>query len=195
MHLPPISNPHRYVGLYVYDFGTHVSVGYTAGEIGVLLASAEHGDGMAYEIYRVSEAGGFELRGIAGARLMAQEALGFLRGDERVARRDYESLESVAADYPVPCRVDVHREKLDVFTSPYATILMYPVAASAVLSDWLTKHAPNLGDQVVGGSELMAALQPDERARVACCSLPAMMDYADRPASVVLEAVEESIQR
>ena len=195
MHLPPISNPQRYVGLYVYDFGTHVSVGYTAGEIGVLLASVEHGDGTAYEIYRVSEAGGFELRGVAGARLMAQEAMGFLREDEEAARRDYESLKSVAAEHPAPCRVDVHREKLDAFTPPYATILIYSVAASAVLSDWLTKHAGNLGDHVVGGWELMATIQVDERARAASCSLPAIMDYADRPASIVIEAVKEPIQR
>ena len=67
--------------------------------------------------------------------------------------------------------------------------------ASAVLSDWLTKHAGNLGDRVVGGWELMATIQVDERARAASCSLPAMMDYADRLASIVLEAVKEPIQR
>jgi hypothetical protein len=194
MHLPPISNPLGYVGLYVYDFGTHVSVGYTAGEIGVLLASAEHADGVAYEIYRVSEGGGFELRGIASARLMAQEAMGFLRGNERATRRDCESLESVSVHHPVPCRVDVHRETLDSFTPPYATILVYPLAASAVLADWLTQHVPNLGDHVVGGSELIAALQSGEAAP-ASCSLRAMMDYADRPAPVVLEAIQEPIQR
>ena len=135
------------------------------------------------------------MRGVVGDRLMAQEAMGFLRGDAEAARRDYETLESVAAEHPAPCRVDVHREKLDAFTPPYATILMYPVAASTVLSDWLTKHAPNLGDRVVGGLDLMAASQPDERARATSCSLPAMMDYADRPAPIVLEAVEEPIQR
>ena len=63
MKLPPLSHPERYVGLYVYDFKTHVSVGYTGVEIRYLRESAEFREGTAYEIYRVTEEGGLELRG------------------------------------------------------------------------------------------------------------------------------------
>ena len=48
LELPPIHNPQRYGGLYVYDFGTHVSVGYTVAELRVLRESDVHRGGTAY---------------------------------------------------------------------------------------------------------------------------------------------------
>ncbi len=42
MKLPPLAQPERYVGLFVYDFKTHVSVGYTAVEIRYLRPFRQH---------------------------------------------------------------------------------------------------------------------------------------------------------
>ena len=81
MKLPPLGHPERYVGLHVYDFKTHVSVGYTGVEIRYLRESEEFRKGTAYQIYRVTEEGGLELRGTLDHRLTAKEAVCFLRHD------------------------------------------------------------------------------------------------------------------
>jgi hypothetical protein len=39
MELPKLQKPDRYVGLYVFDFGGQVSVGFTAEEVAELLES------------------------------------------------------------------------------------------------------------------------------------------------------------
>ena len=63
MNIPRVNQPERYAGLFIYDFGDHVSVGYTAEEIDVLTRSELHKSGSAYQIYRVTDGGAMELRG------------------------------------------------------------------------------------------------------------------------------------
>jgi len=52
MRLPELESPEKYGGLYVFDFGEQVAVGYTADEIAVLLESQRYADGKAYRIHR-----------------------------------------------------------------------------------------------------------------------------------------------
>lgn len=39
MKLPPLQDPEKYTGLYIFDFGDHISVGYTADEVAIFLFS------------------------------------------------------------------------------------------------------------------------------------------------------------
>ncbi len=195
MKLPPIRDARRYVGLYVYDFGTHVSVGYTAAEIRTLRESQDHRGGAAYEIYRATEAGGFELRGARDERLSAREAICFLRQDGGSARRDFEWLRNAAADSPVPVRVEMYLAELQEFSPPHATGLVYPVAASVALSGWLDEHAFDGGDRVIGGTDVCATLLSAEPGRTDSCQLAALLDYTDRSREEVLEAVHQAVQR
>ena len=48
MKLPRVENTPKYQGLYVYDFGDWTAVGYTAGEIAILVESERYRGGKAY---------------------------------------------------------------------------------------------------------------------------------------------------
>jgi hypothetical protein len=195
MKLPPISDPARYAGLYVYDFGSHVSVGYTAAEVRVLRESHEHRDGSAYEIYRVNERGGFELRGATDERLATSEAVCFLRHDGAAARRDFESIRAAADANPLPIRAELLLGRFYSFTPSNVTALVYSAGTSATASGWLSRHGPALGDDVRGGVDTCRTLLASDGVRIASCELPTGIDLRDRPVEEVLRTVNEPIQR
>ena len=195
IRLPSIRDPERYVGLYIYDFGTHVSIGYTAAEIRVLRGSEAYRGGTAYEVYRVTEAGGYELRGVLDERLAAREAICFLRKDGLAARRDYDTLHGMAKASPAPCAVEMHLADVPDFSPPHAAVLLYAAVASAVLSGWLGRCGFHGGDRVIAGIEVHGAYVGADASRIDSCRLAALLDYADRSAEDVLKAVDRTVQR
>jgi hypothetical protein len=195
LRLPTVEHPERYVGLYVYDFGTHAAIGYTAGEIRILRESRAHRDGTAYEIYRVTDAGGYELRGVLDQRLAAREAICFLREDAGVARGDYDRLQETAAESPLPCAVEMQLAEVRDFRPPHTTALLYPAASSNVISGWLTQRAINAGDRAVAGIDAHDSFVQNRATPIAACQLAALLDYHDRSAEEVLRAVDRGVQR
>ena len=193
--LPPIHNPQRYGGLYVYDFGDHVSLGYTAAEIRVLRESAAHGGGTAYEIYRVDESGAMELRGVLDDRLTRRESLCLLRHDGADARRDYDALRKASDSEPIGCPVEMQLAKLYAFDPPHVTALSYISSATSVVAGWLLRHAPNAGDEVACGSDEHARLAASDGVRIASCELRTKTDFGDRSAEEVLAQVDRALQR
>ncbi len=193
--LPPLRDPARYVGLYVYDFGTHVAVGYTAAELQMLRSSEAHGGGQAYEIYRAGEGGTIELRAVLDQRLGAIEAICFLRRDGAAARRDYDALLAAAGQSRVPCAVTMSLAKLYDFDPPNVTALSYPAGASTAMSGWLTAHAPHAGDSVIGGIDAHGALAGSDGVHITSCQLPSVISVADRSVDEVLRTVDEPLQR
>ena len=143
MRLPVVEHPERYVGLYVFDFGTHVSIGYTASEIELLRQAASHREGTAYEIYRIDDSGRYELRGACDERLAAQEALCFLHADLTAARSDYDRLTAHAAQHPVPCAAEVILARIAAFDPPGVAAVTYPGVSFDVLVDKCSRdHGP-----------------------------------------------------
>ncbi len=195
MKLPPIPHPQRYVGLYVYDFGKHVSVGYTAAEILTLHGSKTHARGTAYEICRVTDRGGLELRGIRDERLSGFEAMCFLRAEAPAARRDYDAIDAAAKSNPLPCSVEMQLAKLRAFDPPHMTALSYSAAATTVMAGWLTVHAPDAGDRVIGGVDTYDTLAGSDGVRIASCQLPTLIDYTDRPIEDLLRTIDRPLQR
>ncbi len=193
--IPGVPNPQAYVGLYIYDFKTHVSIGYTALEIRFLRESKAYRKGTAYEIYRATEQGGFELRGTLDERLAAREATCFLRRDASAARKDYELLEQAAMGNPLPCSTELRLAKVYALDPPNVTALLYPAAASHALAGWLNLSAFNGGDRVVAGIDAHAELQASQDLRIDTCDLPTMIDYHDRPAEEVFRTVDRPVQR
>ena len=53
MKLPELENTEKYVGLYVFDFGDHSGVGFTAEEVAELFDSEKYQDCKAYKIHRL----------------------------------------------------------------------------------------------------------------------------------------------
>ena len=195
MKLPPIADPHKYAGLYVYDFGTHVSVGYTAKEVGILRESKEHRSGTAYEIYRVTEEGGFELRGVLDDRLGVREAMCFLRADGAAARCDYDELREAAKGNPAPRAGELHLAKLYDLSPPNVTALLYDSSATSMMATWLASVGYRGGDRVIAGTDVHAMFTGSEGLRIDSCTLPALVTCHDRPADEVLRTVEDPLQR
>ena len=195
MNLPPIDNPENYVGLYVYDFTTHVSVGYTAVEIRFLRESEAHRHGTAYEIYRVTEQGGLELRGALDERLAAREAVCFLRRDAHAARRDFDSLRRLANHSPAPCAAELHLAVVFSFNPPNTTALLYPAASGHAAADWLGRIAFTGGDRVIGGIDAHTQFMSAEARRIEACALPTAIDYTDRSPEEVLRTCQRPLQR
>jgi hypothetical protein len=52
MQLPKLRQPDRYVGLYVFDFGDHTGVGFTAQEVAELFESEKYKKCKAYKIHK-----------------------------------------------------------------------------------------------------------------------------------------------
>ena len=67
MKLPKLEKPDRYQGLYVFDFGDHAGVGFTAEEVAELLDSERYKEGKAYKIQRAFPDGRMELRAVPAA--------------------------------------------------------------------------------------------------------------------------------
>ncbi len=190
-----MAEPQKYAGLYVYDFGDHVAVGYTAAEVRILKQTEAHRDGVVYEIYRVSEEGAIELRGVHLERLTTREAVCFLRATASAARGDYEAIRAAADRDPVPTDVEIQLGTLRGFDPPHVTGVCYPTSASTVMARWLSVHVADAGDQVLGGGDVHGTLMSSAGERHAVCRLRTLIDYIDRSEHEVLTAIHEPVQR
>jgi len=193
MKLPAVSNPAQYTGLYVYDFGDHASIGYTAAEVRILLESPEHQGGTAYEIYRVNEFGGFELRGATPQRLAAMDAVVRLHPRGADARRDYELLRDHAEEVPIPAPLELHLARAYDFDPPDVVAMLFPQASASSVAAWL-HGLPGPGHIDAGPSAYVRYLQTSGM-RVASCQLRSVLDYTERPVEAVLGAVDRPCQR
>ena len=193
--LPAIPNPKHHEGLFVYDFGDHVSVGYTAGEIRMLRQSPAHRNGSAYQIYRINERGGIELRGVQDTSLALREAVCFLRRDGAIARKDYESILTAAQTRPLPCEAELRLVRSYGFEPADLTALIYPAWASHLVSGWLGASGLSPGDQVHGGADACRTLESGGGLTIASCTLPSSMDYSDRSEQEVLTTTDRPLQR
>ena len=193
--LPHIPNPKQYEGLFVYDFGDHVSVGYTAGEIGVLRRALAHHKGTAYQIYRVNERGGLELRGVQDGGLDSREAICFLRAEAATARKDYEAILFEAESRPLSCNAELRLVRSYGFDPPNLTALVCPGWASHVVSGWLSALGTVPGDQVHGGAQAFRNLESGGGITIATAVLPSKLNYSDRSEQDVLSSTERPLQR
>ena len=74
MKLPKLQDSEKYVGLYIFDFGDHTGVGFTAQEVAELLESEKYKDSKVYKIHRAYPDGKLELKGVQ-PRLFQLEAV------------------------------------------------------------------------------------------------------------------------
>jgi hypothetical protein len=205
MKLPELESPERYAGLYIFDFGDQVAVGYTADEIAVLLESEKYKDGKIYRIHRALPDGTMELQGVAPETFMAEEGMFFYRADLPAARQDFDELEQLAGQVPPPCRMKLHlaalekregdlADKSPVTSEKYMTVMIYPAEYSHEVGKWLIDADYRGGDYVEGGSSLVTNYYGMGATLVGKRQLwPAAI--ASRPAEEVLATTHLSIQR
>jgi hypothetical protein len=135
MKLPKLEKPDRYEGLYVFDFGDHAGVGYTAEEVAELLDSERYKEGKVYKIQRAYPDGRLELRGVPAAKFQLEAGMLFHSNDERTARADFNRLVSLAVQTTPPCRAKVQLAKYD--EGRFAVALIYPAERDEEISSWL----------------------------------------------------------
>lgn len=135
MRLPRLQKPDKYVGLYIFDFGDHVGVGFTADEVAELLESEKYGDGKVYKIHRAYPDGKLELKGVPAERFQLEAGMFFYAPDLETARQDFDRLFNLAVRSSPPCRAKLHLAKSR--DDKFVVALIYPAEYDDEVSSWL----------------------------------------------------------
>jgi len=135
MKLPELEKPDRYQGLYVFDFGDHAGVGFTADEVAELLDSERYSQGKVYKIHRAFPDGRLELKGVPAERFQLEAGMLFYAKDEAAAREDFKRMVNLAVRTMPPCRAKLHLASHG--DDEYIVALIYPAEHDEEVSSWL----------------------------------------------------------
>jgi hypothetical protein len=149
MKLPKLEKPERYEGLYIFDFGDHAGVGFTAEEVAELLDSERYREGKIYKILRAFPDGRLELRAMPAARFQLEVGMFFYVQDEATARGDFQRLVALAVRSTPPCRAKVQLAKYA--DDKYAVALIYPSERDEEVSSWLLEGHYRTSGPAEGG--------------------------------------------
>ena len=149
MKLPELDKPDRYRGLYVFDFGDHAGVGFTAEEVAELLESERYREGRAYKIHRAFPDGRLELKGVPAETFQLESGMVF-HATAATAQDDFRRLVEAAVEAAPPCRAKVHLAQYE--TDRLAVVLIYPAEYEDEISTWLLERAYRTAGAVHGGT-------------------------------------------
>ena len=154
--LPALKDPCRYAGLFIFDFGDHVSVGYTAEEIEYLLADAKYAGGKAYKIQRADADGRLEIRGVDVLAWAKPAGLVFWFDDRDKAMGACIELVEVADKIKPPGRVTLTVHEREGRELQWAMVLRYAREYEQAVSSWLLKIDYTAGVIVEGGADAIS---------------------------------------
>lgn len=135
MKLPKLQKPDGYVGLYIFDFGDHAGVGFTAEEVAELLESEKYKDGKVYKIHRAYPDGRLELKGVRAESFQLEAGMFFYASDLETAKSDFKRLVDLAVKTAPPCRANVQLAKYA--NDKFAVAIIYPAEYDDDVSSWL----------------------------------------------------------
>ena len=145
MKLPEIKNSEKYVGLYVFDFGDHCGVGFTAEEVAELFESEKYKNCKAYKIHRAYPDGKLELKGVPAEIFQLEAGMFFYSDDLETSKGNFKGLVNLAIKTAPPCRAKV--QLAEYGDSKFAIALIYPAEYDEEISAWLLD-----GDYMTAGS-------------------------------------------
>jgi hypothetical protein len=151
MKLPELKNSEKYVGLYVFDFGDHCGVGFTAEEIAELFESEKYKNCKAYKIHKAYPDGKLELKGMPAEIFQLEAGMFFYSNDLERARQDFKGLVNLAIKTAPPCRAKVHLAKYS--EEKLVTALIYPAEYDDEISAWLLDGGYKTAGAAEGGLE------------------------------------------
>jgi len=151
MELPQLQKPQKYVGLYVFDFGDHCGVGFTAEEIAELFESEKYKNCKAYKIHRAYPDGRLELKGVRPEIFQLEAGVFFYSSDLETARADFKNLVNLAVKSAPPCWAKVHLAKYA--DEKFVTAIIYPAEYDDQISIWLSNGDYKTSGAAEGGSE------------------------------------------
>jgi len=151
MKLPKLQKPEKYVGLFIFDFGDHAGVGFTAQEVAELLESEKYKHGKVYKIHRAYPDGRLELKGLLSQTFQLEAGMFFYSSTLETARGDFKKLVSLAVKTAPPCRAKVHLVKYD--DDKFAVAIIYPAEYNDEVSSWLLDGQYKTSGAAEGGIE------------------------------------------
>ena len=151
MELPKLEKPEKYRGLYIFDFGDHVGVGFTGEEVAELLESEKYKDGKVYKIHKAYPDGTLELKGVPAETFQLEAGMFFYCGDLETATKDFKTLVNLAVTDAPPCRAKVHLAKYD--DDRFVVALIYPAEYDDEVSSWLLAGQYKASGAAEGGTE------------------------------------------
>ncbi len=149
MKLPELQKPQKYVGLYIFDFGDHAGVGFTAEEVAELLESEKYRQGKVYKIHRAYPDGKLELKGVPAQTFHLEAGMFFYSSALETARGDFKKLVSLAVGTMPPCRAKVHLGKYS--NDKFVLALIYPAEYDDEVSSWLLDSQYKTSGAAEGG--------------------------------------------
>jgi hypothetical protein len=149
MKLPQLDKPDRYTGLYVFDFGDHAGVGFTAEEVAELLETERYQECNVYKIHRAYPDGQLELKGVPAETFQLESGMVFYATTRETASEDFKRLVAAGVQAAPPCRAKVHLAQYD--DQKFAVTIIYPSEYEDEVSTWLAERQYRTAGPAEGG--------------------------------------------
>lgn len=193
MKLPELQKTEKYVGLYIFDFGDHVGVGFTAEEVAELLESEKYRDGKVYRIHRAYPDGQLEIKGVPAQTFELEAGMFFYSGDLETSQRDFKELVNLAVRTAPPCRAKVHLGKCD--GEKYVVALIYPAEYNDSISSWLLDGEYKTSGAAEGGIEAVQSYYDQDVEILDRHQLFGTSEWISRTGEELLVSLKRAVQR
>jgi hypothetical protein len=193
MKLPKLQKPDKYVGLYIFDFGDHVGVGFTAEEVAELLESEKYRDGKVYKIHKAYPDGRLELKGVPAQTFLLEAGMFFYSGEFESANKDFKQLVKLAVQNAPPCRAKVHIAKYS--DDKFVVALIYPAEFDDEVSFWLLDGEYKTAGVAEGGIEVVQSYYDYKPQILERHQLFGKSTYESKTGQELLTSVKLAIQR
>lgn len=193
MKLPKLQKPDRYVGLYVFDFGDHAGVGFTAAEVAELLESEKYNNGKPYKIHRAYPDGTLELKGVRPEIFQLEAGMFFYATEIDTARSDYKRIVKIGEQTAIPCRAKVHLAKYA--DDKFVVALIYPAEYDDEISGWLLENNYRTAGPAEGSAAAVTAYYDAKPQILERCQLFARPEIESRTGDELFAAAKLAVQR
>jgi hypothetical protein len=193
MKMPELKNSEKYVGLYVFDFGDHCGVGFTAEEVAELFESEKYKNCKAYKIHKAYPDGKLELKGVQTEIFQLEAGMFFHSSDLKTAKRDFKELVNLAVKTAPPCRAKVHLAKYS--EEKLVTALIYPAEHDDEISAWLLGGDYKTAGAAEGSIEAVQRYYDNEPQILEKHQLFGKSENRSRSGQELLASVKLAVQR
>ena len=193
MKLPELEKPEKYVGLYIFDFGDHVGVGFTAQEVAELLESEKYKNAKVYKIHKAYPDGRLELKGVRAETFQLEAGMFFYCRELDTAKRDFKNLVNLAVKSAPPCRAKVHLAKYS--NDKFAVALIYPAEYDDEVSSWLLDGRYKTSGTAEGGIEAVQRYYDNQPKVLDRHQLFGKSEIISRTGQELLVSIKSAVQR
>ncbi len=193
MKLPELKEPQKYVGLYIFDFGDHAGVGFTAEEVAELFESEKYKNCKAYKIHKAYPDGRLELKGVRPEIFQLEAGMFFYSNGLEIARADFKGLVNLAVKSAPPCRAKLHLARYT--NEKFVTAIVYPAEYDDRISTWLSDGDYKTTGAAEGGSEAVQRYYDYKPQILDRHQLFGKSEYQSRSGTELLASLKLAVQR